>query len=71
MDGQIIHIIAEFFNLPMYYSRKVERPLMSIPNDLRKAFDEALDVELSMEVRKRHYNLVAISTGYKIIRGEI
>lgn len=44
---------------------------MSIPNDLRKAFDEALDVELSVEVRKRHYNLVAISTGYKIIRGEI
>ncbi|RUS16801.1 hypothetical protein BC937DRAFT_90797 [Endogone sp. FLAS-F59071] len=72
LNGQIIYIIAEeFFVLDRNLSSKIPRPLMSIPQQLRDAFDEALDEELAMEIRKKHYNLIAISTGYKIIRGEL
>lgn len=71
LNGQTIYIIAEeFFVLDMHLSSETPRH-MSIPQELRDVFNEVLDKELAMEIRKRHYNLVAISTGYKIIRGEL
>ncbi|RUS12823.1 hypothetical protein BC937DRAFT_86921, partial [Endogone sp. FLAS-F59071] len=71
LDGQMIYIKSEqSFHLAYPFQPK-SRPQMSIPLELRNAFDKALDDELSIETCKKHYNLVAISTGYKITGGKI
>ncbi|GES83010.1 PLP-dependent transferase [Rhizophagus clarus] len=67
-DDQVIHFIAEAakFVIP-------SDPLpclIKIPQDLKEKFNEALDNELGLPFREKHYNLVGIGTGYKQVRGE-
>jgi hypothetical protein len=42
-----------------------------LPQNLQKAFDEALDNELGRSFREAHYNLVGLSTGFKRIGNKL
>ncbi|GBB96397.1 hypothetical protein RclHR1_27420002, partial [Rhizophagus clarus] len=68
-DNQVIYFIAEeerFANFNDSLPNSIE-----IPQDLKKKFDEALDNELGLPFREKHYNLIGMSTGYKRINGQL
>ncbi|RGB31725.1 hypothetical protein C1646_763704 [Rhizophagus diaphanus] len=68
-DNQVINFIAEEEKLISF-----DDPLpnsIKIPQDLEESFDEALDNELGLSFREKHYNLVGIGTGYKRIKGQL
>jgi hypothetical protein len=67
-DNQVINFIAEeerfiSFTDPLPNS-------LNIPQNLKNIFNEALDDELGLSFREKHYNLVGIGTGYKQICGQ-
>ncbi|UZO27625.1 uncharacterized protein OCT59_019815 [Rhizophagus irregularis] len=68
-DNQVINFIAEEEKLISF-----DDPLpnsIKIPQDLEERFDEALDNELGLSFREKHYNLVGIGTGYKRTKGQL
>jgi hypothetical protein len=68
-DNQVIYFIAE----EERFASPVD-PLpnsIEVPQDLKKKFDEALNNELGLLFREKHYNLVGMSTGYKRINGQL
>jgi hypothetical protein len=68
-DNQVINFIAEEEELISF-----DDPLpnsMKVPQDLEKNFDIALDNELGLSFREKHYNLVGMGTGYKRTKGQL
>ncbi|GBC53011.2 kinase-like domain-containing protein [Rhizophagus irregularis DAOM 181602=DAOM 197198] len=68
-DNQVIYFIAEEEGFA-----SADDPLpnsIEIPQDLKEKFNEALDNELGLTFREKHYNLVGVSTGYKRINGQL
>ncbi|CAG8607159.1 3281_t:CDS:2 [Diversispora eburnea] len=74
-EGQVIHFIPEekgFLNaeIPPQSAHDPLPTQNKVPQDLQKAFDEALNNELGPSFREANYNLVGMSTGYKRTKGK-
>ncbi|PKC14595.1 HCP-like protein [Rhizophagus irregularis] len=68
-DNRVIYFFAEEEG---FASADDPLPIsIEIPQDLKEKFNEALDNELGLAFREKHYNLVGVSTGYKRINGQL
>ncbi|CAG8470819.1 459_t:CDS:2 [Scutellospora calospora] len=76
IDGILIHFIRED-DAFIYAETPPQTPYdplpsrKKVPENIQKAFDDALNNELGPSFREAHYNLVGMSTGYKRIRRKL